>query len=138
MDGEGFVELLVELGIVGKPAPKGGFGVRQSMLAALAAEQAAQANAEARALASKLLDMTKAQRMFEGIRGDKAADQAQTQSLGASNRWIWPDTAHKANPPDFLTFEEFKRLVVRLGFDKYTHVRGVANRLKQLLFNCFR
>ena len=82
-------------------------------------------------LAGELLDMTLAQRLSENLGTDAANDA----SMRASNRWLWPEDAYKTQPPDFLTFDEFKRLLVRLAVDKYAHVRGVTNRLNVLLFN---
>ena len=75
--------------------------------------------------------MTLAQRLSENLGTDAANDA----SMRASNRWLWPEDAYKTQPPDFLTFDEFKRLLVRLAVDKYAHVRGVTNRLNVLLFN---
>ena len=141
LDANGLVELLLELGITGgqktqqggSPSKKKALGMRASMAAALAKQSATSDGEGARILAGTLLDMTKAQRLSENL-GTAAANDASSQ---ASNRWLWPEEAFKAQPPDFLTFEEFKRLLVRLAYDKYAHVRGVTNRLNQLLFNSF-
>jgi hypothetical protein len=137
LDANGFLELLIELGIVGRPKQtkdeKKGFGVRASVVAALAQQSAASQQETARTLAAQLLDITKAQRLAENLGTDAVNDS----SNAASNRWIWPEDAFKTRPPDFLTFDEFKRLLVRLAYDKYAHVRGVTNRLNQLIFNSF-
>ena len=137
MDANGFLALLIELGIVGRPQQstdtKKRFGVRASMLKALVQQSAASQQETARTLAGELLDMTKTQRLAESLGTDAVADP----SNAASNRWIWPENAFDTRPPDYLTFDEFKRLLVRLAYDKYAHVRGVTNRLNQLIFNCF-
>jgi hypothetical protein len=141
MDANGLVALLLELGItggqnrhqVGSPGQKKALGMRASMLAALSKQSAESDMESARILVGQLLDMTKAQRLAENLGTDAMNDP----SNNASNRWLWPEHAFKTQPPDFLTFDEFKRLLVRLAYDKYAHVRGVTNRLNQLLFNSF-
>jgi hypothetical protein len=137
MDANGFLAMLIELGIVGRPQQSKDtqkrFGVRASVLKAMAKQSASSQQETARTVAGELLDMTKTQRLAESLGTDAVADP----SNAASNRWIWPEDAFKTRPPDFLTFDEFKRLLVRLAYDKYAHVRGVTNRLNQLIFNCF-
>ena len=145
MDAAGFKSLLVEMGFVKSTvtadaavAP-GAVKARKSALKAAERQAAEAADAEAVAMAERLLNIVKASRAQAASTGANrlgaaAAGAVSGIASGADDksRWVWPAGAWQKLPPDIMTYLEFGQVLIRLAYELHRNVRGVTKRLRLL------